>query len=375
MNDQTALTPYGQNLPAATDIIEGYVTVSPGQKPRPPIEQLITDWVARKQSPKTRASYAATAHDFVLFLREYRDEQGTQIDALESYRQDIAKAVQVFIVTRKDPTRAQRGLPIFHVPEQVSHQVTVATRNQRLAALRSFYTDLVEDDYLPKNPLTRLKAIKGDKPHQAHALALEEIEAALTAMPAGTLKEKRDKAMLSFMAILGSRVSEVTGLTWDRLYYEGRKMVARFVGKGGKLLIAELTPGLKGLLESYQEALVLYLEKRGQKLAPDMPVFINLSKNPSRKAAQGNPLMIPLSIEAVSTITERWLKDGRNHIWRHSRAVNAVQLGASYKDIQEDYGHTTLAVTTIYLDEHIRKEKPYQSALERAYGIKPKGKE
>lgn len=112
---------------------------------------------------------------------------------------------------------------------------SVATRNCRRAALRSFFKHLVRNDLAHSLQYTRVLAIPSKKARQQPATYLEadDVRAIIAKPNQRTVDGWRDYALLLFLYNCGARVSEATGIQWSDLQLVPPRQV-RLRGKGRK---------------------------------------------------------------------------------------------------------------------------------------------
>lgn len=66
---------------------------------------------------------------------------------------------------------------------------------------------------------------------------------------------------------------------------------------------------------------------------------------------------------------EQHLGTSKVHTTRHSAAVQWSKLGLPLQEISKRLGHSSLAITSAYLEEHLEDENPVGLQLEEAFGI------
>jgi integrase/recombinase XerD len=196
-----------------------------------------------------------------------------------------------------------------------------------IAAVKSLFSFAYKVGYLRVNPAVILET--PHVPDQKHAKVLceEEIFALLAAA-----KEPRDKVLVRTLYSAGLRVSELCHLRWqDVVPITSGKAVLVVYGKGGRQREAEISAATyRALLELYDEvrpADYIFCTRTGHHL--DRSEVHRLLKRLA-EAAGLNP-----------QVSAHWL--------RHSHASHALDNGANPKAVQEQLGHSSLAVTTGYL--------------------------
>ena len=175
-------------------------------------EHLLTH---KRASPQTIACYRDT---FRLLLRFMQSKTGTEPSALPLAALD-ADAVLSFL----DHLERDRGC-------------SVRSRNNRLAAIRSFFrvVSLRVPDRLGQ--VTQVMAIpmkRGDK-RLVHYLSRDEVKALLAAPDRTAWCGRRDHALLLTLYNTGARVSEIIALRREQVRLEAVDTHVELLGKGRK---------------------------------------------------------------------------------------------------------------------------------------------
>ncbi|WP_295814329.1 tyrosine-type recombinase/integrase [uncultured Deinococcus sp.] len=151
----------------------------------------------------------------------------------------------------------------------------------------------------------------------------------------------RNWAVLAFLYGTGARISEVIGLTFDRIQYvDGLPTSVRVIGKGDKERVVPLSG-------TAQRALVQWLKIRRTEGHPTSPHVWSYLSGKQR----GQPFSIR-TIQAMTTATAK--RAGLDpakvspHKMRHSYATALVEQGRSLHEIGTILGHENPATTAIY---------------------------
>lgn len=216
----------------------------------------------------------------------------------------------------------------------------VRTRNARLAAIHSFYRFAAFEHPEHAALIQRVLAIPAKRHDRAVITWLSdtELDAVLIAPDATTWLGRRDRALLVTAAQTGLRVSELTGLTIDRVSLTAGAHVT-CLGKGRKHRATPLTPATVKTLRTWLD------ERSG---TPSEPVF------PTR---QGQPL----STDAVAKLLRKHIatastrcpsltaKTVTPHTLRHTAAMRLLHAGVDIATIALWLGHESIETTGIYL--------------------------
>ncbi|WP_409068870.1 tyrosine-type recombinase/integrase [Clostridium caseinilyticum] len=115
--------------------------------------------------------------------------------------------------------------------------------NGQITILKSFFSWLHDEEYIPKNPAAKLKQTKEPK-RLRHALSEEEIELLRQAS-----KTDREKALIEFLVSTGCRLSEVVGINKNDI--DWNEMSLNVIGKGNKERKVYFSTKAKILLKKY----------------------------------------------------------------------------------------------------------------------------
>lgn len=212
---------------------------------------------------------------------------------------------------------------------------------RRISSLRSFFKYMVRENIVEYNPFAKIKTPKLDK---RLPVFLEEFEVnELLELPPKTLLGLRDQAVLEMLYATGCRVSELVGLTLERIDTGNR--YALLLGKGNKERIVPLGHTCCRALEAYYDARAELMAKYN---ASHDYVFVN-----SRGGV--------LTDRSVRRILDKYIsqlalhKNVSPHTIRHTFATHLLDHGADLRAVQELLGHANLSTTQIYT--HVTTER------------------
>ena len=213
---------------------------------------------------------------------------------------------------------------------------SASTRNNRLAALKSFFryaqAQAPERADLAAGILA-IRTKKHPRPDPKHMT----IEAVRHLLDAARAAGARDLALLAVLYDSGARVQEVADLRVGDIRTE-RPATATLTGKGGKSRIIPLTPQVASLVRDHlaqsgaQAGEPLFANRDGQPLTRSGISHI-LAKHASQARA-ANPDTVP--------------DKPTPHMFRHSKAVHLLENGVNLIYIRDFLGHTSITTTEIY---------------------------
>lgn len=289
------------------------------------IERLMSQ---KNASPHTIASYRDCLRLLLMFVH---DTTGKAPSALHIDDLDAA-----MIAAFLDHLEQHRG-------------ISVASRNTRLAAVRSLFRFAALRHPEHSAVIQRVLAIPAKQGDRALVCFLTtcEVDALLDSPDLGTRIGRRDQALLVVAVQTGLRVSELTGLRRRDIHLgTGAHLACR--GKGRKDRATPLTRGTVAVLRGY-------LTERGG--GPDDPVFAGphgdgLSRDAVRRLVQRHTRAAVPHCPSLAT------KIVSPHVLRHTCAMRLLESGCDLATIALWLGHANAATSQIYLHAYMAlKEK------------------
>lgn len=307
----------------------------------PSIQGYFTDRLIgqRHASLNTIAAYR---HTFQLLLRFVTDRTGTPLSAL-----DIAALDAPLIAAFLDYLERER------------HN-TIATRNNRLAAIHSLFAYLALHHPEHADTIARVLAIPAKRTERNLLTYLTdpEVDALLTACDQSTRTGRRDHAMLALTIQTGLRISELIGLN-RRDITLGTGANVQTIGKGRKTRRTPLTPTIRTVLKAW-------LSERAS--APDEPLFPTRTGTRLSRDAVEHRLAIHLQA-ATTTCPSIKAKHITMHTLRHTAAMRLLLAGNDITVIALWLGHEQITTTIIYLHADMTHK---QKAIDRTRPLNAK---
>lgn len=290
-------------------------------------------------------------------LLSYRDS----FSLLLKYCRDVENyAPEKLMITQIDRELILRFLKWL---EEERH-CKITTRNQRLAAIHSFFSFLMVEapQYMEQcQKVLSIPMKKADKPPLMY-LPLDAVKGLLEQPDRNTSHGRRDAVLLSLLYDTGARVQELVDLKVCDINLNDTVTIV-LTGKGGKSRIVPVMKPTGELLRQYIEGNGLSHPARSRN-----PLFTNRGNHPLTRAgvtyilkkyaaqAQG------IGVKDISEeITPHWL--------RHSKAMHLLQSGVNLIYIRDLLGHSDVSTTEIYAraDETMKRKallEAYESPSE-----------
>jgi integrase/recombinase XerD len=275
------------------------------------------------------------------YLKSYQSylkiERGLSKNTIDNYSFDIERLC-LFLNQNSIPVSpiAINEETVQQFIYAVSKEVNPRSQARIISGLKSFFSYLIFEDFRNDNPLELIESPKTGR-KLPDTLAVEEIDALISAIDLSSNEGERNRALLETLYGCGLRVSELVALKISDLFFE--EGFIKITGKGNKqrfVPVGDLTQKYIGIYRNevrihlnIQKGFedTLFLNRRGRQLTramiftiiKDLAVKINLNKKISP------------------------------HTLRHSFATHLLENGADLRSIQLMLGHESITTTEIYV--------------------------
>ena len=299
-------------------------------------------------SAATRHNYAADLYNFVDLLGE-----ATVVDDITG--QDVDSAIARF---GSSPDRRYVKPDRKDGPGR-----SVATQQRFRQSVSKFFTYAALHGWVQASPMqwaTLVPTVRGGlrtartalTPEQA--LALLEYGPSPADLPALRPHERnwaRDRFLLSLLAVLGPRVSEVCRADLMDIGNEDGQVVWRIVGKGGKVRKVPLSPWLVERRDAYLDV----RPTPGAALPPtrrrDAENALILTGRGARISARDVQRLLVRAEQRVRALAPDHAREVTPHALRHTAATIMLSAGWDVKVVAQMLGHSSIATTGKYLDD------------------------
>jgi integrase/recombinase XerC len=163
----------------------------------------------------------------------------------------------------------------------------------------------------------------------------------------------RDQLILELFYFTGMRLSELVGLTVDKIDFSSQTI--KVLGKGNKERILPMHPELSKVISEYlivrdeinlnKFEKTLFLTEKGKPIYPKLVYRI-----------------VRANLSNVTTLEKK-----SPHVLRHTFATHLLNHGAELNAIKDLLGHANLSATQVYTHSSFEKlKKAYKQAHPRA---------
>jgi site-specific recombinase XerD len=237
-----------------------------------------------------------------------------------------------------------------------------ASRNVRLAAIRSFFKHLLQNDLARADQYQRVLAVPAKRAQipMAQYLEPEEVKRILAQADPSTPTGARDHALLLLLYNTGARVSEALGVRVADLAL-GTSRHVRLFGKRKKERICPLWRETAAALQR-----LLALRTR----QPNDWLFCNREGLPLSRDGVAYILRKYTTLAARSTAPLR-RRRVTPHVMRHSCAVALLQAGVDITVIRDYLGHASIATTSRYVSTNLQMKREALEHFWQRSGLSP----
>jgi integrase/recombinase XerD len=304
------------------------------------LSNFLTKYLAgeRNCSSNTILAYKDTFVQFIVFMKEQKGIDVKRL-TLENITKEVVLEFLDFI--------------------QDSRQCSNATRNCRLAALRSFFSYMQYENPERMYQWQRIMAVKVKRHQKQHItyLTTDGIKLLFEQPDLDTHRGRRNLALLSLLYDSGARVQEIIDLTPSSVRLDNPSSL-KITGKGGKARIVPLQEEQTVLLKKYMQENRLF-----EPYANRYPLFSN-SRNEKLTRA-GVTYILNIYIELARKINPAIIPEKVScHSLRHSKAMHLLQAGVNLVYIRDLLGHVSIQTTDVYARADSKQKR---KAFEQAY--------
>lgn len=256
------------------------------------------------------------------FLKYQENVKTFSVHSLKAYGLDLSQAYKNYQGRFSEDTlwvHSREALMLWA-------PLAVASRNRKIATLKSFYKWLYQEKYIDDDKSTRLVCPKVQR-KIPHFISMDEAIACLKSFDSemDSLQKQSELSMFLLLYGCGLRISEACGMEWKRINFDTKQI--RIHGKGNKERVV-----------SAPSVTFKALSKLKKLAAPGKFIFGEKPLNPRvgfewiRQRGVVAGLMMPL----------------HPHSLRHSFATHMLSSGSNLRVLQKILGHDSLRATEIY---------------------------
>lgn len=277
------------------------------------------------------------------FLEYLRVERGYSKNTFSAYQIDLGQFLE-YISKQSDGQKqnwadvSKEDVVSYILHLRGDRRYTASTVARKVAAIKSFFKFLAQEEEIPGNPTTGLDSPRVER-RLPRTISQDEVRQ-LLAQPAaaaadGNPKGLRDQALLELAYATGMRASELVSLNLDDVSLASGSV--RCFGKGSKERIIPIHSRAVRALQAYiDKGRTHFLKERSERA-----LFLN--QRGQRLTRQGLWLILKGYVQKAglsSRVTP--------HTLRHSFASHLLGGDADLINVQQLLGHANVSTTQIY---------------------------
>lgn len=299
----------------------------------------LTAWLtnARNASPNTIHSYRDT---FKLLLQYCQREKhiSPEIITMSTLTADVIKDFLYWLETER--------------------KCSISTRNQRLAAIHSFFRYVQAEEPSGLYHFQKVIAVPVKKAGRTvvEHLMPEAMKLLLDQPDRNHPWGRRDLTLMSVLYDTGARVQELIDIKAGDVFLSSPSVIV-LTGKGNKTRRVPLMNNTASLLKNYLAENHLDSQHKRQ-----YPLFTNRQHYPLTK--EGVAYIIRKYADAARSQSPIVPQKVKPHMFRHSKAMHLLQAGVNLIYIRDFLGHVDIKTTEIYARADTETKR---KAIEKAY--------
>ncbi len=292
------------------------------------VQEFLTSYIIGEcnYSINTRMSYSSTFYLLLQFMNEERNIKPNKIE-IESITKEVIVQFLDWLETHRD--------------------VSISTRNQRLACIKSFYKYVQTNELDLFDTSSTILSIKNKKvPNKMISYFTEEE----TKIMINYLSDCKDLKKLTMICVLyetGARVSEFINVKLGDINL-GENASITLYGKGNKTRVVPISQELVKIINKYlKEVYINYGE--------DYLFYSTQNKKYYRNSI--NKIINNLVNILKEKYPNYFKKNYFPHSFRHSKASHLYNNGTPLLYVKEFLGHSTIISTEIYATPDSKKQR------------------
>lgn len=287
-------------------------------------------------------------------------------NTISSYADTFKLFLKYFDLTKKKPGNrinledlTKENIIDFLNWLEIERNVTISSRNVRLAAIHSFIKYIQLEDPIHLNEYKKILSIKNKKSKTLEIpyLSINQVKAILNCPDSTTNQGFRDKVLLTVLYDTAARVEELINLKYEDIRLD-KPTTVKLRGKGNKNRIVPIMGNTSLLLQEY----INFSKTKNNTIPNQEYLFTNRSHSKLTKAGIG--CIINKYVEQLNLKEKTITIKVHPHTFRHSKAVHLLESGVELIYIRDFLGHSSVKTTEIYAKVCTKNKR---EALEKAY--------
>ena len=307
------------------------------------VQELLTSYLIGEcnYSMNTKSSYSTTFYLLLEFMNEEKNIKPNKIEI-----ELITKEVIIQFLDWLETNRS----------------VSISTRNQRLACLKSFYKYVQSNEPDLFETCSLILSIKNKKVPNKMISYFTENEIKIMINYLNSIKDLKKLTMICVLYETGSRISELINIKLNDLNLSDNASITLY-GKGSKTRIVPISQELVKLINKYlKEIYINYGEEY---------LFYSTHKKKYYRNSI-NKIINQIVLKLNLKYPEYFKGNYHPHSFRHTKATHLYNNGTPLLYVKEFLGHSTITSTEIYATPDSKKQR--EEILKNSETINTKNK-
>ena len=277
-------------------------------------------------SMNTKASYSTTFHLLLEFMNKEKNIRPNKIE-IETITKEVIVQFLDWLETNRN--------------------VSIQTRNQRLACIKSFYKYVQSNEPDLFDTCSLILSIKNKKVPNKIISYFSEDEIRIMINYLNNSKDLKKLTMICVLYETGARVSEFINIKLNDLNLSDNASITLY-GKGNKVRVVPISDELVKLINKYlKEVYTNY---------GDDYLFYSMQKRKYYRNSINK--IITTLVNDLKIKYSNYFKDNYfPHSFRHTKATHLYNNGTPLLFIKEFLGHSTISSTEVYATPDSRKQR------------------
>ena len=292
------------------------------------VQDFLTSYIIGEcnYSMNTKASYATTFHLLLEFLNKEKNIKPNKIE-IETITKEVIIQFLDWLETNRN--------------------VSIQTRNQRLACIKSFYKYVQSNELDLFDTCVLILSIKNKKVPNKMISYFSEEEIKIMINFLNNSKDLKKLTMICVLYETGARVSEFINIKLSDLNLSENASITLY-GKGNKTRIVPISQELVQLINKY-------IKQDYINYGDDCLFYSNLNKKYGR---QGINYIIKDLVIKLKNLNPSYFKGNYHpHSFRHTKATHLYNNGTPPLYIKDFLGHSTITSTEIYATPDLGRQR------------------
>mgnify|MGYP001624662356 CR=1 FL=1 len=307
------------------------------------VQEFLTSYLIGEcnYSINTKSSYSTTFYLLLEFMNKEKNIKPNKIE-IESITKEV-------IIQFLDWLETDRS-------------VSIQTRNQRLACIKSFYKYVQTNEPDLFESCSQVLSIKNKKVPNKMISYFTENEIKIMINHLNSIKDLKKLTIVCVLYETGARVSEFINIKVSDLNLSDNANITLY-GKGNKIRIVPISQELVKLVNKYlKEVYINY--------GDDYLFYSNYKKKYSRYSI--NKIIKKIVLKLNSIYPDKFKGNYHPHSFRHTKATHLYNNGTPLLYVKEFLGHSTITSTEIYATPDSKKQR--EEILRNSESISTKNK-